>query len=41
MQKQNHLNLKGENPGRAVVNSIDRDVTNISKYTDDQLQPHV
>lgn len=41
MQKQNHNNLKGENPGRAVVNSIDRHVTKISKYMDDESLPHV
>ena len=41
MQKQNPNNLKGENPGRAVVNSIDRHVTKISKYMDDESLPHV
>ena len=32
---------KEGNPGRQVVNSIDCHTTNISKYIDNQLQPHV
>ena len=32
---------KEENPGRPVVSSIDCHTTKISKYIDNQLQPHV
>ena len=32
---------KEGNPGRPVVNSVDCHTTKISKYIDNQLQPHV